>query len=204
MMAGEVISESPETTRSVGQALGRVLNPGEVVAVSGELGAGKTLFIQGLAKGLGTDPRVPVTSPTYTIVHEYPGPKPLFHFDFYRLGKIEEVLALGYEEYFYDDGVSTVEWPEKFPELFPAETLWVNLVRRKSEGSGGDEARRISFSSSREGEWEERLSKVLSGLSILRNSRLRSKASAAERRTATAEDGRSHFDGVGKDFPKAG
>ncbi len=160
-MSGEVISGSPEITRSLGRALGRVVNAGEVVAVSGKLGAGKTLFIQGIAIGLGTDPQVPVTSPTYTLVHEYPGPRPLFHFDFYRLGRIEEVLALGYEEYFYDDGVSTVEWPEKFPELFPAETLWVNLERRKAEGYRGEEPRRISFSSDRQESWDKRLDDVL-------------------------------------------
>lgn len=148
---GQVISASPEKTRSLGRTIGAALNPGEVIAVSGELGAGKTLFIKGLALGLGTDPRVPVTSPTYTILQEYPGQKNLFHFDFYRLDKIDEVLALGYEDYFYNDGVAAIEWPEKFPEIFPKHTLWVNMNRR------GDDAREISFSTEDVHKWENRL-----------------------------------------------
>lgn len=156
-MLERIISSSPETTRSAGEALGRVVGPGEVVACSGELGSGKTLFIQGMAKGLGTDPGVPVTSPTYTLLQEYPGPRALFHFDFYRLLKVEEVLGLGYEEYFYDEGVSAVEWPEKFPDLFPPETLWVELERK------ADDKRKICFSSDMEGVWRERLGRALSG-----------------------------------------
>ncbi len=156
-MLGDIISSSPEMTRSIGRALGGVLEPGEVVACSGDLGAGKTLFVQGLAKGLGTDPKVPVTSPTYTLVQEYPGPTALFHFDFYRLVRVDEVLGLGYEEYFYDDGVSAVEWPEKFPELFPAQTLWVSLERVS------EEHRKLIFSSDAVDMWQDRLNGALEG-----------------------------------------
>lgn len=155
-MIDEILSSSPEMTRSIGRALGGLLEAGEVLACSGELGAGKTLFIQGLAAGMRTDPNVPVTSPTYTLVHEYPGPKALFHFDFYRLMKVEEVLALGYEEYFYDEGVSAVEWPEKFPELFPPETLWVSMERR------AEDERRLTFSSEDESLWKQRLQNAIS------------------------------------------
>jgi tRNA threonylcarbamoyladenosine biosynthesis protein TsaE len=151
----DIISKSTDMTRDMGMALGRLLEPGEIVACSGQLGAGKTLFIQGMALGLGTDPKVPVTSPTYTLVHEYPGPKPLYHFDFYRLARIEDVLGLGYEEYFYDEGISAVEWPEKFPEVFPPETLWINLERES------EKERKLSFSSEEENLWKERLTEAL-------------------------------------------
>jgi tRNA threonylcarbamoyladenosine biosynthesis protein TsaE len=151
MKLGDIISLSPEMTRSIGEGLGSILSAGEIVACSGELGAGKTLFIQGLAKGLGVDPAVPVTSPTYTLVQEYPGPRPLFHFDFYRLARVEEVMGLGYEEYFYDEGVTAVEWPEKFPQLFPRETLWVGMERMPQD------QRRISFQATEGQVWEKKL-----------------------------------------------
>jgi tRNA threonylcarbamoyladenosine biosynthesis protein TsaE len=127
------VSESPEDTRELGRQLAERLKPGDVVALEGGLGAGKTLFVQGLAAGLGTDPGIPVTSPSYTLVHEYPGPVPLFHLDFYRLTRKESVLELGVEEYFDGGGVSAVEWAEKFAELFGPETIWVKIERNAEE-----------------------------------------------------------------------
>ena len=107
----EYITESPEQTEVVGQALGKVLTPGTVLAYEGDLGAGKTAFTRGLAKGLGATDMV--TSPTYTIVNEYlSGRLPLFHFDMYRLTSSEELWDIGWEDYLERGGVCAVEWSE--------------------------------------------------------------------------------------------
>ena len=112
------------------------LRGGEVLALCGELGAGKTHFTQGLARGLGIDPSA-VTSPTFTLVHEYGGGRlPLYHFDFYRLESAEEALAIGWEEYLDDPcGVVLVEWANKFPQLFPPAggTQWWSIAAHEDE-----------------------------------------------------------------------
>jgi tRNA threonylcarbamoyladenosine biosynthesis protein TsaE len=138
--AVEVISNSARETRELGTRLGRVLKAGDVLALSGPLGSGKTVFVQGLAAGLGTDRGAPVTSPSFVILHEYPGPAPLYHFDFYRLRKEREVRELGYKEYFDGDGVCAVEWADKFRDLFGADTLWIAF------STEGEDARQIEFS----------------------------------------------------------
>jgi len=127
------VSQSPEETLAAGKALAERLKPGDIVALEGSLGAGKTVFVQGLAQGLGTAPGIPVTSPSYTLIHEYPGPVPLYHLDFYRLSRIESALGLGLEEYFEGEGVTAVEWAEKFSELFPREAVWVRIEREAGE-----------------------------------------------------------------------
>ena len=111
----EYITGSPEETEAVGAALGRVLTPGSVVAYRGDLGAGKTAFTRGLARGLGcTDT---VTSPTYTIVNEYlSGRIPLFHFDMYRLRSSDDLWDIGWEDYLERGGVCAVEWSENVAE----------------------------------------------------------------------------------------
>lgn len=107
----EFLSDSPARTEALGQALARTLQPGDVIALRGGLGAGKTAFTRGLARGLGVEG--PVTSPTYTIVNEYPeGRLPLFHFDMYRLTDAEELFDLGWEDYLRRRGVCAVEWSE--------------------------------------------------------------------------------------------
>ena len=104
-------THSPEQTEALGEALGKVLSPGAVVAYTGDLGAGKTAFTRGLAKGLGASE--PVTSPTYTLVNEYlSGRMPLFHFDMYRLGSSDELFDIGWEDYLARGGVCAVEWSE--------------------------------------------------------------------------------------------
>ena len=109
------ITHSPEETEKLGEALGRCLAPGTVLAYRGELGAGKTAFTRGLARGLGY--REPVTSPTYTIVNEYLGGRlPLFHFDMYRLTSAEELWDIGWEDYLDRGGVCAVEWSENVAE----------------------------------------------------------------------------------------
>ena len=107
----EFITESPEQTEQVGEALGKILAPGTVIAYRGDLGAGKTAFTRGLARGLGS--KELVTSPTYTIVNEYLGGRlPLFHFDMYRLGSSDDLFDIGWEDYLDRGGVCAVEWSE--------------------------------------------------------------------------------------------
>ena len=107
----EYITNSPSETEAVGAALARVLQPGTVIAYRGDLGAGKTAFTRGLARGLGVTERV--TSPTYTIVNEYLGGRmPLFHFDMYRLGSEDELFDIGWVDYLARGGVCAVEWSE--------------------------------------------------------------------------------------------
>ena len=107
----EFITNSPEETEAVGTALGKLLSAGTVIAYRGDLGAGKTAFTRGLARGLGAED--PVTSPTYTIVNEYlSGRLPLFHFDMYRLSCGDELFDIGWEDYLERGGVCAVEWSE--------------------------------------------------------------------------------------------
>ncbi len=107
----EYITNSPEETEKLGAALGRVIAPGTVIAYSGDLGAGKTAFTRGIARGLGI--LEPVTSPTYTIVNEYLGGRlPLFHFDMYRLTSSEDLWDIGWEDYLDRNGICAVEWSE--------------------------------------------------------------------------------------------
>ena len=131
----EYLSHSPEETEHIGEMLGRRLRPGTVVAYRGELGMGKTAFTRGLARGLGCAGRV--TSPTFTIVNEYDGATPLFHFDMYRLGSSDELFDIGWEDYLTRGGVCAVEWSERVDDAMPADTLWVDIAR------GTDESDRI-------------------------------------------------------------
>jgi len=104
-------TNSPEETEALGEKLAQVLKPGSVIAFQGDLGAGKTAFTRGLARGLGAADRV--TSPTYTIVNEYLGGRmPLFHFDMYRLGSSDELFDIGWEDYLERGGICAVEWSE--------------------------------------------------------------------------------------------
>ena len=132
----EYLSHSPEETEHIGEMLGRRLRPGTVVAYRGGLGMGKTAFTRGLARGLGCAGRV--TSPTFTIVNEYDGATPLFHFDMYRLGgSSDELFDIGWEDYLTRGGVCAVEWSERVDDAMPADTLWVDIAR------GTDESDRI-------------------------------------------------------------
>ena len=116
-----IISHSPEFTRDLGEKIGKIINPGSVIALCGDLGSGKTVFAQGLAKGLGI--KSIVTSPTFVIINEYEGRLPFYHIDTYRLLSPEDMQNLGYEEYFYGDGVTAIEWAQRIEELLPEEYL---------------------------------------------------------------------------------
>ena len=138
----EYLSHSPEETEHIGEMLGRRLRPATVVAYRGGLGIGKTAFTRGLARGLGCAGRG--TSPTFTIVNEYDGATPLFHFDMYRLGSSDELFDIGWEDYLTRGGVCAVEWSERVDDAMPADTLWVDIARGTGESdriitiSGGE------------------------------------------------------------------
>ena len=123
----EYLSHSPEETERIGEMLGATLHGGSVVAYRGGLGMGKTAFTRGLARGLGCTGRV--TSPTFTIVNEYSGATPLFHFDMYRLGSSDELFDIGWEDYLTRGGVCAVEWSERIDSALPPDTLTVSIAR---------------------------------------------------------------------------
>ena len=123
----EYLSHSTAETEAFGEALAVRLKPGDVVAYSGGLGMGKTAFTRGLARGLGCIGRV--TSPTFTIVNEYDGRVPLFHFDMYRLGGEDELFDIGWEEYLDRGGVCAVEWSERVSGALPEGTVKITLER---------------------------------------------------------------------------
>ena len=121
----EVLSHNVTETEALGRQLAAHLHSGDVVAFFGGLGAGKTAFTRGLAAGLGCRGRV--TSPTFTIVNEYDGPIPLFHFDMYRLGSEEELFDIGWEDYLARPGVCAVEWSEQVAGALPPEAVRVTI-----------------------------------------------------------------------------
>ncbi len=121
----DVISHSVEQTQRLGQRLGELLQAGDVIVLQGPLGAGKTVFAQGVARGLEVDE--PVTSPTFTLIHEYRGRLPLYHVDLYRIRGAAEAIDLGLEDYLYGDGVTLIEWAEHAPGVLPAAHLVVEL-----------------------------------------------------------------------------
>lgn len=123
----ERYSASEQETEAIGRELAQQLAPGAVVAFTGDLGAGKTAFVRGMAQGLGISQRV--TSPTFTIVNEYEGPTPLFHFDMYRLSGSEDLFDIGWEDYLSRGGVCAVEWSEQVADALPEGTVYVTLTR---------------------------------------------------------------------------
>ena len=135
--AETVIARSPEETQAVGERLGARLEPGAVVACIGALGAGKTCFLQGLARGLGVES--PVTSPTFVLVNQYRGRLPVYHVDAYRTESLSELLDLGIEELLHGDGVTVIEWADKLVPLLPSHTITVTITGL------GDEPRRIAI-----------------------------------------------------------
>jgi tRNA threonylcarbamoyladenosine biosynthesis protein TsaE len=119
---------SLERTESFGKTLGEIVEPGDIVTLEGPLGAGKTALTQAIARGLGVDPRIYVTSPTFSLLHEYQGRIPLYHMDLYRLTGEDEIESLGFSEYLYGNGLTVIEWPERLGSLMPPERLHVTLA----------------------------------------------------------------------------
>jgi len=149
---GSVVSEEESQTLELGKKLGRLLQQPTLVLLQGDLGAGKTVFARGVARGLGVDPQIPITSPTFTLMNHYQARLDLYHFDLYRLSDPDELIELGFDDYAYGSGVTLIEWPEK---LGNSETpgLWVDLKRID------DERREIDFSF--QGEENKELSVIL-------------------------------------------
>src|SRR5713226_4215388 len=144
-MSGEVIltSRSPEETEAAGERLATTLGPSAVVALTGELGAGKTCYVQGLTRGLGATTWA--TSPTFVLVNEYRGRLPIHHVDAYRTASVTELVDLGLEEMIDGDGVTVIEWAEKAGPLLPKRTIHVHI-----EGVG-DEPREITITRGKSG-----------------------------------------------------
>ena len=133
----EFLTNSPAETEAVGAALGKILKPGTVIAYRGDLGAGKTAFTRGLARGLGSSEMV--TSPTYTIVNEYLGGRmPLFHFDMYRLASSDDLWDIGWEDYLDRNGVCAVEWSENVEDAMEG-AIYITIEKL------GEDARRITI-----------------------------------------------------------
>ena len=138
MSSWSVVSSGESQTLEFGKRLGRLLQQPTLVLLQGDLGAGKTVFARGVARGLGVDPEIPITSPTFTLMNHYPARLDLYHFDLYRLSDPDELIELGFDEYAYGSGVALIEWPEKLnnPET---SGLWINLERIS------DDQREIKF-----------------------------------------------------------
>ena len=135
--AVEIISTSAEATDAAGERLGRTLGPGAVVALTGELGAGKTCFVQGLVRGLGATIRA--TSPTFVLVNEYKGRVPIHHVDAYRTGSMTELMDLGLLEMVGGEGVTLIEWADKLVPLLPPDAVHVHIA------GVGDQPRTITI-----------------------------------------------------------
>ncbi len=128
----EFVTHSREETQALGARLADALDAGRVVAFTGDLGAGKTAFVSGMARALGVEGRV--TSPTFTIVNEYEGGRlPLFHFDMYRLGGADELFHIGWEDYLARNGVCAVEWSENVAEAIEPDAVRVSILRGEGD-----------------------------------------------------------------------
>jgi len=153
-MKKQIISRGSEDTHLIGRIIGECLTAGDIVALIGDLGTGKTCLTQGIARGLGISESYAIASPTFTLINEYPGRHVLYHFDFYRLQGSNDLEDMGYEEYFYGKGVSVIEWAEKIADIIPefAITIWFTFL--------DENTRRIEISAP-----EKRMEEISSALS---------------------------------------
>ena len=127
----QFVSHNTQETEQFGEEVAKSLRGGDVLAFTGSLGMGKTAFTRGLARGLGCRGRV--TSPTFTIVNEYDGKTPLFHFDMYRLGSSDELFDIGWDDYLARGGVCAVEWSERVSDALPDDTIYVDIARGEED-----------------------------------------------------------------------
>lgn len=116
-----------EQTMAFGYQIGSVAQPGDIILLTGDLGAGKTTLTQAIGKGLQVPASCYITSPTFSLLHEYPGRIPLYHMDLYRLAGEEEIEELGFEEYIYGQGLTVIEWPERLGDLTPSDYLEIEI-----------------------------------------------------------------------------
>ncbi len=135
-------TNSADETIAIGERLGKLLSPGNVIALYGDLGAGKTTLTRGIAAGIGLD--ADIHSPTFTLIHEHAGRIPIYHVDLYRLSSEQEVETLGLEEYIYSDGVTIIEWGDRMKSMLPVERLDITLKMT------GDTERQLIFETNSE------------------------------------------------------
>lgn len=146
---------SLKRTEEFGKVLGNIVEPGDVITLQGPLGAGKTALTQAIARGLGVDPNIYITSPTFSLLHEYQGRTPLYHMDLYRLTGEDEIESLGFLEYFSGNGVTVIEWPERLGVLMPTERLNVELV------ISGESSRTANLTAYGDG-WQKKVAEIVS------------------------------------------
>lgn len=130
---------SAEDTMALGAKIAELLKPGNVLALYGELGSGKTTLVRGIARGLGVGEQIEITSPTFVLMNVYPGRMPIYHFDLYRLSGAADLYDLGFEDYFYGNGLSIIEWAEKAEILIPTDAIRLKL------STISDDKRRIQY-----------------------------------------------------------
>jgi tRNA threonylcarbamoyladenosine biosynthesis protein TsaE len=137
-----ILVSKEEDTIKVGEGIGRLLKPGDIVALIGELGAGKTVLVKGIARGLNV--KEEPNSPTFVIMNAYEGRIPLYHFDLYRISGVNEIEGIGYEDYFFGDGITVVEWADRIEEIFPEHTIKIEIKIPEGENTNS-EAREIKI-----------------------------------------------------------
>ncbi|MCQ4672921.1 tRNA (adenosine(37)-N6)-threonylcarbamoyltransferase complex ATPase subunit type 1 TsaE [Lactonifactor longoviformis] len=126
-------TNSPEETFRLGETIGQRAHPGEIYTLMGDLGVGKTVFTQGVAKGLGITE--PISSPTFTIIQEYEdGRLPFYHFDVYRIGDVEEMEEIGYDDYFFGNGICLIEWANLIEEILPEDVRQITIEKDLEKG----------------------------------------------------------------------
>ena len=126
-------TNTPRETFEIGRRIGEAALPGQIYTLNGDLGTGKTVFTQGVAAGLGI--REPVSSPTFTIIQEYEdGRMPFYHFDVYRIGDIEEMEEIGYDDYFFGEGICLIEWAELIEEILPRDAISIKIEKNLEKG----------------------------------------------------------------------
>jgi tRNA threonylcarbamoyladenosine biosynthesis protein TsaE len=134
LLSTKIRVKSMDETLKLGEIIGKLLKPGTIIALKGELGAGKTVLVKGIARGLGAEEEP--NSPTFVIMNCYEGRLPLYHFDLYRVADEDELIAMGYEEFFFGGGVAAAEWADRVPEIFPEDAIEIAISI--PEGPGGE------------------------------------------------------------------
>ncbi|MEQ9619736.1 MAG: tRNA (adenosine(37)-N6)-threonylcarbamoyltransferase complex ATPase subunit type 1 TsaE [Deltaproteobacteria bacterium] len=137
-----------DQTIKLGEIIGKSLEPGSIIALKGDLGAGKTVLVKGIAKGLEIEDEP--ASPTFVIMNSYEGDIPLYHFDLYRISDADELLGIGYEEFFFGKGVAAVEWADRIEEIFPEYTIYIEIKIPEDGNSGLETEREINIKGKKE------------------------------------------------------
>jgi tRNA threonylcarbamoyladenosine biosynthesis protein TsaE len=141
------VTDTDETIK-LGEIIGKSLEPGSIIALRGDLGAGKTVLVKGIARGLGVEDE-PV-SPTFVIMNAYEGRIPLYHFDLYRVSGADELVGIGYDELLFGEGVSAVEWADRVEEIFPDYTIYIDIAIPEHANDGSESVREIRIEGKKE------------------------------------------------------